>query len=121
MSGEFKDFDAAWAEKQEEPIQYKIFGKTYDIPATISAAFMLEITKISSGKGAEEQLNAADIGGLLNALFGKQVVEDWLSKGMTLPQLNDVLQDILEKYGLTGGGVDPKAKAQQKDKSDKDK
>jgi len=121
MSGDFKDFDAAWAEKQEEPIKYKIFGVTYEIPATISAAFMLEITKISAGKGADEQLNANDIGGLLNALFSKQVIDDWLDKGMTLPQLNDVLQDILERYGLVGGGVDPKVKAQQKSTSDKDK
>ena len=121
MSGEFKDFDAAWAEKQEEPIKYKIFGVTYEIPATISAAFMLEVTKISSGKNAEENLTAADIGNLLNALFSKQVITDWLDKGMTLPQLNDVLQDVLEKYGLIGGGVDPKVKAQQKSTSDKDK
>ena len=122
MSGEFTDFDAAWAEQQNEPIKYKIFSKTYDIPPTVSAAFMLEVTKITADKGVDEDITAADIGRLLIAIFGKTTIDDWLDKGMTLPQLNDVLQDVLKRYGLLGGvDADPKVvKQQQKKKSEKD-
>jgi hypothetical protein len=123
MSGQFKDFDAAWAEQQDEPIKVKIRNKEYDLPASVSAAFMLEVTKISSRKGSEDNLTTADMGVLLNALFGKVVIEDWLEQGISLPQLNDILSYVLEIYGLTGGGADPKAtpKVDSTEKPVKDK
>ena len=123
MSGQFKDFDSAWAEQQDEPIKVKIRNKEYDLPASVSAAFMLEVTKISSRKGSEDNLTTADMGVLLNALFGKVVIEDWLEQGISLPQLNDILSYVLEIYGLTGGGSDPKAtlKADSKEKTAEDK
>ena len=123
MSGNFIDFDAAWEEQQEEPIVVKIRGKKYELPASVSAAFMLEITKITSDKGVNESLNAADIGALINALFGKSVVEEWMEEGMSLPQLNDVLSHMLKVYGLDGSSsdADPKALTQQTDTSDKTK
>ena len=121
MSGNFIDFDAAWEEQQEEPIVVQIRGKKYELPASVSAAFMLEITKITSDKGVNESLNAADIGALINALFGKAVVEDWLEDGMSLPQLNDVLSHMLRVYNLDGSASDADPKANQTLKESKDK
>ena len=121
MSDNFIDFDAAWEEQQEEPIVVKIRGKNYELPASVSAAFMLEITKITSQKGVNENLNAADIGALINALFGKSVVDDWLADGMSLPQLNDVLNKMLKHYGLDGSSSDADPKEKQKLKESKDK
>lgn len=121
MSGNFIDFDAAWEEQQEEPIVVQIRGKKYELPASVSAAFMLEITKITSDKGVNESLNAADIGALINALFGKAVVEDWLEDGMSLPQLNDVLSHMLKVYNLDGSASDADPKANQTPKESKDK
>ena len=121
MSDNFIDFDAAWEEQQEEPIVVKIRGKKYELPASVSAAFMLEITKITSDKGVNESLNAADIGALINALFGKAVVEDWLEDGMSLPQLNDVLSHMLRVYNLDGSASDADPKANQTPKESKDK
>ena len=121
MSGNFIDFDAAWEEQQEEPIVVKIRGKKYELPASVSAAIMLEITKITSDKGVNESLNAADIGALINALFGKAVVEDWLEDGMSLPQLNDVLSHMLRVYNLDVSASDADPKANQTLKESKDK
>ena len=121
MSDNFIDFDAAWEEQQEEPIVVQIRGKKYELPASVSAAFMLEITKITSDKGVNESLNAADIGALINALFGKAVVEDWLEDGMSLPQLNDVLSHMLRVYNLDGSASDADPKANQTLKESKDK
>ena len=111
MSGDtnYKDFDAAWEEQVSEPYIVKIRGKKYELPASVSAAFMLEITKITNQKGVNDNLNAADIGALINALFGKSVVEEWMDEGMSLPQLNDVLSHMLKVYGLDGNSdADPK-------------
>ena len=68
-----------------------------------------------------ESLNAADIGALINALFGKAVVEDWLEDGMSLPQLNDVLSHMLRVYNLDGSASDADPKANQTPKESKDK
>jgi len=121
MSENFIDFDAAWEEQQAEPIVVKIRGKKYELPASVSAAFMLEITKITSDKGVNENLNAADIGALINALFGKAVVNDWLEDGMSLPQLNDVLSHMLRVYNLDGSSSDADPKEKQILKESKDK
>lgn len=125
MSGDinYKDFDAAWEEQVAEPYVVKIRGKKYELPASVSAAFMLEITKITNQKGVNDNLNAADIGALINALFGKSVVEEWMEEGMSLPQLNDVLSHMLKVYGLDGSSsdADPKALTQQTDNSEKTK
>jgi len=125
MSGDvnYKDFDAAWAEQQETPYRVKVRGKEYELPASVSAAFMLEITKITNQKGANESLNAADIGALINALFGRSVVDEWMEDGMSLPQLNDVLSHMLRVYDLDGetsSDADPKVSTQSKSKA-KDK
>ena len=66
-----------------------------------------------------DNLNAADIGALINALFGKSVVEEWMEEGMSLPQLNDVLSHMLKVYGLDGSSsdADPKVMTQQTDTS----
>lgn len=118
----FKDFDEAWADVKTEPIKVKIRNKTYDLPASVSAQFMLEVTRISA-TSPNTELNMADMGKLVSALFGSTTLDAWLADGMTLTQLNDVMMFVLEKYGLIGGGADPKALTQQtkqKQKSDKD-
>lgn len=118
----FKDFDEAWADVKTEPIKVKIRNKTYDLPASVSAQFMLEVTRISA-TSPNTELNMADMGKLVSALFGSNTLDAWLADGMTLTQLNDVMMFVLEKYGLIGGGADPKALTQpikQKQKSDKD-
>ena len=101
---------------REPMLLLKMRGVTKD-EIQFGADFMIN----SLYKGVNESLNAADIGALINALFGKAVVEDWLEDGKSLPQLNDVLTHMLRVYNLDGSASDADPKANQTPKESKDK
>lgn len=120
----YKDFDEAWSDVNDQPIKVKIGGKTYDLPSSVSAQFMLEVTRISANNPSASELTMADMGRLVSALFGKSTMDEWLDNGMSLNQLNDVMMFVLDKYGLVGGDADPKViqqSTEQNKKSDKAK
>lgn len=93
----FKDFDKA-LEADKEPLQIKVAGKTYELPATLPARTVLAQMKYANeGDVIPMDLLPEWIG----SLVGKEVLDDMLDNGMTWEQMNDLLSYLLEAYGLS--------------------
>ena len=111
----FKDFDAAVAESAEVPVEFKIAGKEYSLPGQLPARVVLTQMRYMDGDG---QLASSALPEWLESLVGKANLDEMLEAGATWPQLDELLQFLLESYGIAGdeeieaeveGEADPKA------------
>lgn len=103
------DFDAFRAEKTNdaEPLQLKLGGKLYDLPASLPAALALDIARIQATKGDDADFDESDVRRLGAALFGgEDRFIQILSEGaVTIEEMPDLTKMVLEMYG--GGSNRP--------------
>tara|TARA_B100000287_G_scaffold187333_1_gene177159 strand:- start:445 stop:795 length:351 start_codon:yes stop_codon:yes gene_type:complete len=111
----YKDFDAAVSEEAGEPVEFKIAGKEYSLPGQLPARVVLTQMRFMDEDGLMAQSSLPE---WLESLVGKDNLEEMLDAGATWPQLDELLQFLLDSYGLGGdneievteeGEADPKA------------
>lgn len=111
----FKDFDAAVSEADAEKIKFKIAGNDYELPGQLPARVVLTQMRYMDATGAMDS-NQLPI--WLESLVGKDNLEQMLDSGATWPQLDSLLQFLLEAYNISDeeeaeveaeGESDPKA------------
>ena len=111
----FKDFDAAASESAAEIIEFKIAGKNYELPGELPARVVLTQMRYMDASGGMEP---SSLPVWLESLVGKENLDEMLEAGATWPQLDGLLQFLLEEYGIAGdeeieanaeGEADPKA------------
>lgn len=104
----FKDFDQFWAEKQQQPIQAKVFGEVVSLPASLPAGVML--FAIRSREAGSDTVPPEAVLRMAESVFGKDLLERWVAKGMTVDQLGDVLKWVVAQYN---GDADQTADSEQ--------
>lgn len=92
-SKRYRDFDAAVAEA--EPITFTVTGKTYSLPPDVPAAVILE--EIRNGTGGNDPKAGLRF---LEALLGKEALDEMVERGLGLKQLTDLSDWLAEQYGL---------------------
>ena len=95
---EFKDFDKA-LEADKQPLQIKVAGKTYELPATLPARTVLAQMKYAN---VGDTIPMEIMPEWIASLVGQDKLNQMLEDGMTWEQMNEVLGYLLEVYGLTG-------------------
>ena len=93
--GKFKDFDSFYQEHEEIPLQFKIFGTNYTMPASMPAKLMIEILR---GK-KEDDLDPMIVLEICESLLGQQQLEDLTKKGLTIEQMEDIIEWAAGEYG----------------------
>ena len=111
----YKDFDAAVSEADGEKVTFKIAGDDYELPGQLPARVVLTQMKLMDGEGS---MDANSLPLWLESLVGKDNLEKMLDAGATWPQLDGLLQFLLEAYEISEeesadvdaeGEADPKA------------
>jgi hypothetical protein len=93
--GKFKDFDAFYKEKTEELLVFTMFKTKYTMPASMPAKLMIEILRGQK----EDNLDPAIVLSILESLLGQKQLEDLTKKGLTMDQMEDLIQWASEEYG----------------------
>lgn len=106
-----KDFDAFWAEQNQEKIPFKIFGQTEYLPPSLPALMVLKMVKIQKEYG-NKNLPEAEMFDLATSIFGEGKVEEWSKKGLNVDQLIDLIEWAMEQYN-PGNRTAPKAAGQE--------
>tara|TARA_B100000427_G_C15457160_1_gene572374 strand:- start:798 stop:1139 length:342 start_codon:yes stop_codon:yes gene_type:complete len=109
---EFKDFDEAVAEADEDKLTFKVAGKVYEAPAQLPAKVVLTQLKLSNEEGGIEQ---NQLGEWLTALIGQDTFEDMLKRNVSWKQLEAVLQYLLEEYGVVPKAGDDAVGGEEED------
>lgn len=94
---EFKDFDEAV--KADEPLQIKVAGRAYELSPTLPARVVLTQMR-HSADGANIPFEV--IPEWIEALVGPDDFAQMMEDGITWNQMQEVLNYLLEFYGLNG-------------------
>lgn len=92
-----KDFDAFWAEQNQEKIPFKVFGKTEYLPPSLPAELVLGMLRMTKEHG-DKDLPAAEAFELATSIFGEGKVEKWSEEGLTVDQLMDLISWAMDQY-----------------------
>ena len=87
-----KDFDQAWKEKEEKGYPFKVKGKEYLLPASIPAKCMLEALRMEKEYGGDAAIPLKETIPLAIDVIGKDQVDEMLADGITVEELNDILE-----------------------------
>jgi len=93
----FKDFDAAVSEADAEAIKFKIAGSDYELPGQLPARVVLTQMRYMDESGA---MDANQLPVWLESLVGKENLDEMLDNGATWNQLDELLQWLLNQYGI---------------------
>ncbi|HLT68570.1 MAG TPA: hypothetical protein VKZ72_00305 [Acidimicrobiales bacterium] len=117
--GRYYDFDAAWAEATSkdapEPVRVKAFGREWALHAQVPAAAILIGARLM--EGGDRELTDPEVIAFAQALLPEQVYEAWISAGISVEQLRDVLAVIVPLYMGPGGDQEGEAEAAQQEGS----
>lgn len=111
-----RDFDEAYKADKEKILQIKVAGKTYDLPATLPARTVLAQMRYAN----ESTVPMEMLPDWIASLVGKENFDQMLDDGMTWDQMNDLLQYLLEEYGLQGQTGDDTAGEAEDESGDDD-
>lgn len=97
-----KDFDAAFAEGAEEPIEFRMFERDWTVSRSPRAEAVLLVERLRIERQDENKpLNRLDTIEVAKAFCGAALVEEWLELGITMDQMAEVVN-----YVVRGGRED---------------
>ena len=116
----YRDFDAAWAELENEGLKFKAKGQEYTIPASIPAKTMLRLISLYRKYGTEKNIPEIEQMDLAITVLGQDVVDDLCERGMTANELAEVVTWAFARYRgepeETEGEESPNPKAPKRGK-----
>lgn len=98
MADNYKDFDADVSESENKKLEFTMIGKKYSLPGQIPARVVLTQMRYMDETGV---VPTSVIPEWLESLLGEDTMDELISKGATWPQLEELLNWLLEKYGIS--------------------
>lgn len=92
----YRDFDAFFREHRQEPIVLRYQAETHHLPSSLPVATTLRLKAMAGQAEAGDD----DIIKLFQSIFGAPRYAKWVSGGMTIDQMVELLGWAMEAYGL---------------------
>lgn len=100
-----RDFDAAFAELDEQPIRLRLFGQDWEVQRSVPAAAVLATLRVQEAvDGDNALLGVASTIDSCRAFLGEENVNAWLAKGLSVERLVEILAWVQSQRA--GGGDD---------------
>lgn len=104
------DFDAFRAEQDEQPVLFKIGGKTYDLPPALPASVAVDVIRMKQELGDDGNADFDKLEAFCQNIFGKELWSAIMQEHrITMTELPQLLTMVLATYTDTDEG--PKAEA----------
>lgn len=102
MGRKFRDYDQAWAERDNKPIPFGlILGEKVTLPPALPARVALDAKAMSTQHDDDENVPIDKLADLAAKLFTRERVDRWLEGDMDLPTLAELIRDGLDCYSDT--------------------
>jgi hypothetical protein len=76
MAGRFIDFDAARAEREDEPLVLRAYGQDFELPSSMSAALLLDVLALQEEAGADHEITTQDATRILRRVLPADVLDE---------------------------------------------
>ena len=104
MAARFIDFDAARAEREEEPLRLRAFGKDFELPGSMSADLFVHLIRMVEGQGAEAEVPASDVVAILERVLPSAVLDELLAEPeFSQDDFVQLFRLVMEEYGMRAG------------------
>lgn len=104
MDERYIDFDAARAERRQEPLRLRAFGQEFDLPGSMPASLFLDVVRMEKEQGGQSVLTTKDAIGLLSRVLPADVLDSLVAMPtFTLDDLIDLARMVMAAY--TGGAA----------------
>lgn len=110
----FKDFDAFFSETKKEPVVIKLFGEEHELSHSLPAIIMVKLLRLQKEVGNEGEIPPHEVINMAEGIFGKERLDEWLEKGLTVDQLGELIQWTVQQYNGNGGTEGKNSKKVQK-------
>lgn len=92
------DFDAAWAQHNDPPLEVKVLGRVHMLPSSMPAGVRLHMWRVRVERGEGAELTYGDLEVVARFLFGEATVAGWLDEQLTDEQLRDIVLSTVATY-----------------------
>lgn len=100
--GKFHDFDAMWGEAfpdEADRPKVRVFGEDVLLPASIPARIILKaVRSAEAGDNSDRSLRLEEVYEQACALYSKERIEDWMDRGLTFKQLDELVGYAIQLY-----------------------
>lgn len=94
----YKDFDAFESERTGEPVEFKIKGETFQLPATLPAAIPIKAMRLQKKYGNEAEIPQNELVDLSISMLGESNLQKLLDLGIDTDELGEIIQWLFEQY-----------------------
>ena len=97
--GNYIDFDAARADRVNEPLMLHAYGMDFELPGSIPAALFLDIVRMNEEQGAEAEMTTKDALSLLRRVMPQAVLDTLLARDdFSLGDFSELTSIIVQTY-----------------------
>jgi aminoglycoside phosphotransferase family enzyme len=108
MDGRYIDFDAARAERKQEPLRLRAFGQEFELPGSMPASLFLDVVRMEREQGGQSVLTTKDAIRLLSRVLPEDVLDSLVAQpGFTLDDLIELARMVMAAYTGAGSGEAP--------------
>lgn len=107
------DFDKFRAESKDEPVEFIIGGKTYNLPSSLPASMAVDVLRMKADMDDDEEVPAEQMDTFGRSLFGPTMWEALLNEHrITVDEISPLMEQVFEAYmGEPEESADPKSES----------
>lgn len=114
MADRFIDFDAARAEREQEPLRLRAYGMDFELPASVPAAVLLDIMKLQAEQGDDAEVGGVEALGIMRRILPASVLETLLARDdFDIEDFVELTGLVMAAYGDAGNPSAPNRAARR--------
>jgi hypothetical protein len=99
MTSRFIDFDAARAERENEPLLLRAYGRDFELPGSMPASVLLDVLRMQADYGDNAEVTVKDAFGILRRILPVDVLDALTAReDFSAEDFVDLAQMVMQAY-----------------------
>ena len=118
MTSRFVDFDAARAERENEPLLLRAYGETIELPGSLPASLFLDVLRMEEDSDGDREFTSGESLALLRRILPGGVLDGLLAReDFSTDDFEDLIRLVMDAYTGAPGETPAPNRAQRRSKA----